>query len=360
MPATIADTPAWKAANSDVAAYLATLADGRSALSQLKAVLLSDGPSGLWLLDDAATAIQAADATGAHSAAPTGGVNFAADVGPGSGRTVAHFMVDTALTAQITSGQQVTALQVSPLPFAIPSGALLRINFGGSPSQNPTSSQAVAAGATSIPVQSFTANATYAVGTVVDYAGLIDTGFVPPANANPFSVEVWYNAAFGSRYQFPRLVSTGPFQNAGGGWAIALNAASPDGGLYTSGSMNLWLGSANTKQVNFSWPGGNAAMNTGWHQLVSTWDGANLKLYTDGGNPTGAIAGPAGWTQSNLPLTIGASIINATPSFGEFWNGPLAAVGFYPSQLSAAQIANHYLAGKEALAALATIGDKAA
>ncbi len=74
----------------------------------------------------------------------------------------------TALTTALTSGQTgITSLAVDALTAAIPSGTTITIGKGTGQEQTATTSSLANSGATSISVNSFTANANYAIGTNV-------------------------------------------------------------------------------------------------------------------------------------------------------------------------------------------------
>lgn len=72
------------------------------------------------------------------------------------------------LSAALSSGTAYTALSVNALTQPVPNGAALMIG-SGSTTQTVTASAAAAVGDTTIPVESFTANANYAVGTPVAF-----------------------------------------------------------------------------------------------------------------------------------------------------------------------------------------------
>lgn len=72
----------------------------------------------------------------------------------------------TTLTNGLTSGNNYTSLAVGALPFAIPSGTSLTL-VNGATTQVITTSANAASNATSITVTSFTASATFPVGTAV-------------------------------------------------------------------------------------------------------------------------------------------------------------------------------------------------
>lgn len=79
---------------------------------------------------------------------------------PGSGSTT--------LTVALTNGQTgVTSLSVQAVPASIASGTTLTIGFGTGQTQNVVTNGSTAAQATSITVNSFTANAAYAIGSNV-------------------------------------------------------------------------------------------------------------------------------------------------------------------------------------------------
>lgn len=75
---------------------------------------------------------------------------------------------DTSLTTALTNGQTgITSLAVAALPASIPSGTVLTIGYGTGQTQQVTTSALANSGATSISVNSFTANAAYGIGTAV-------------------------------------------------------------------------------------------------------------------------------------------------------------------------------------------------
>jgi len=71
------------------------------------------------------------------------------------------------LTSPLTASMTYTSLSVTPLPAAVNSGDNLIIAAGHTPSQTVTAAAPAAAGASSITVNSFVANANYGVGTAV-------------------------------------------------------------------------------------------------------------------------------------------------------------------------------------------------
>jgi hypothetical protein len=82
---------------------------------------------------------------------------------------------NTTLSSGLTSGSSYTTLSVNATTAAIASGANLVVYSAALNSyQEVTTSAAVAAGATSIPVSSFTANASYGAGSQVAPQGTLD------------------------------------------------------------------------------------------------------------------------------------------------------------------------------------------
>ncbi len=147
----------------------------------------------------------------------------------------------------------------------------------------------------------------------------------PALNTTVFSAEAWafptggdgdYRAVMGSR-DYPR------------GWV-----------LYASQS-NVWEFWVNNGAGIVSVSGGPLALNT-WTHLVATFDGATARLYVNG-TLAGSTAVPSGYSpQTSNPLMIGL-----TEPGTRFWfDGRLDEAAVYSRALSAAQVLNHYRAGR--------------
>lgn len=80
-----------------------------------------------------------------------------------------------------------------------------------------------------------------------------------------------------------------------------------------------------------------AQLGYGWHHYVATFDGSNMRVYSD----AQLVAGPLASTAS-LPSTTTFHIGGSASS--SFWNGSLALPAIYDKALSAAQIEAHYAA----------------
>jgi hypothetical protein len=90
--------------------------------------------------------------------------------------------------------------------------------------------------------------------------------------------------------------------------------------------------------------GGPAINDTGWHHVLASYDGAQLRLWIDGAgagvrDQSGALAG------SSEPLRIAAG-----PSAQHFWWGGLDEIAVYDHALSSADALAHYLAATAPIA----------
>jgi hypothetical protein len=127
----------------------------------------------------------------------------------------------TSLTTALSNGQTgITSLAVAALPASIPSGTVLTLGYGTGQNQQVTTSALANAGATSISVQSFTANAAYGIGTAV-----VPNPVVTDDPSSLSGVHVSYSGALltGAFTYIPttgagnrQVVVTAVFQNSGG------------------------------------------------------------------------------------------------------------------------------------------------
>ena len=98
----------------------------------------------------------------------------------------------TTLTTALTNGQTgIVSLAVNALPFAIPGSSTIQLISGGNSQQVTVGAVGAAAGATSIPTVSFTANAAYAVGATV---------YQEPVTVQSVSTSALQNAVLASDY----------------------------------------------------------------------------------------------------------------------------------------------------------------
>lgn len=106
---------------------------------------------------------------------------------------------------------------------------------------------------------------------------------------------------------------------------------------------------ANTAANNWRWElfiGGTVAvtaagLDTSWHHLVITYDGANVRLYRDG---VLSATTPA----TGVTTITGSLLIGNFSSAGFEWIGSIDDVAIYPTALTPAQISAHFAASKVA------------
>ena len=89
-------------------------------------------------------------------------------------------------------------------------------------------------------------------------------------------------------------------------------------------------------------------LTSGWHQIVGTYDGTNIRMYLDGtytgtlvGTATGAITG----YNMSVPTIIGGGSSSGSgtpPPNQQFWNGGIAVLKMYDTQLSPSVIAANF------------------
>lgn len=151
----------------------------------------------------------------------------------------------TALTSALSNGQTYISLAVGALPAAIASGTSIIIGAGTGQTQTVATSGSASVGATSISVNSFVANATYAIGSNVSPQ--------PTANDNPSSLPGTlssYSAALGSgSFSYTNNVAIGPYTFDISGSPAASNGTyteawvtntSPVAAIYQTGIHNIF------------------------------------------------------------------------------------------------------------------------
>ncbi len=160
-----------------------------------------------------------------------------------------------------------------------------------------------------------------------------------PSSSSPFSIEFWANpsgsddddTAVNNRY------ATGNRS----GWSIFQRAA----------GWNLKMYNGTGGDVGWDLTGGTSTIGA-WSHVVATWSGSAALLYVNGvladsTNDTSKTPGYNANPSTNLPsLNVGANFNGGSPSASL-----IDEVAFYASELSLAQISNHY-----ALAASPTAG----
>jgi hypothetical protein len=150
-------------------------------------------------------------------------------------------------------------------------------------------------------------------GTIPDHAAL------RPAI---FSVSVWFRrAAVPGDYRTLLFKTSG--DSWGNGWGFFISSGSD--------KMTFFVNSWTTPVVSATF-----SLDV-WHQAVGTFDGDTARLYVDGvevGTPVAGIT----FVPSTAPLLIGADI----PASAFFWDGDIDEVAFFPTALTAAQVAAQY------------------
>jgi hypothetical protein len=120
------------------------------------------------------------------------------------------------------------------------------------------------------------------------------------------------------------------------------------GSLAANQEFGLWLDSGGASMTAWGSGGGDktftlaSAVNDGnWHQVVKTYDGANIQLYVDGA-PLGAQAATRSTTMDPSGFVIGAILNSASGDYGNFFKGTLDEVSLYSSVLSQATVTSHW------------------
>jgi len=112
-----------------------------------------------------------------------------------------------------------------------------------------------------------------------------------------------------------------------GAWALMFNPAN---------QLVLHAGGTNT---DLAWSWQRITDTSAWHYVAVTKSGADIHLYIDGNDATGALGTNQTLTDNTLPLLIGDG------ASGGYFNGDLQEVALYNQALTPAQIANHYQLG---------------
>jgi hypothetical protein len=112
-------------------------------------------------------------------------------------------------------------------------------------------------------------------------------------------------------------------------------------GLNTNGKWELIIN--DTGYVTNAGP----QLTAGWHQIVGTYDGTNVRMYLDGAyvaTLTGSATGPiTGYNPAN-PTIIGGGTSNTGSGVptAQYWNGGISVIKMYDTQLSPSQILANY------------------
>lgn len=104
---------------------------------------------------------------------------------------------------------------------------------------------------------------------------------------------------------------------------------------------NFRMYNGNGSQMAYNITGGPAPLNA-WSHVVATWDGTVARLYVNGVLATGPNDIPSGQSTTYNPSPVATLTIGALGDSTSPYRGRVDEVAFYPSTLSAEQIAEHY------------------
>jgi len=156
-----------------------------------------------------------------------------------------------------------------------------------------------------------------------------------PASGSPFTIEFWAKpvSSDGDDAPVSNRVATGNRS----GWVFFQRA--PDVG------WNLRMYDGNGSAYGWDLTGGTSAFGV-WTHVVGVWSGSSATLYVNGvlaDDSNGA--GLSGIYNANTATSIDAFFsVGALFSGLSPYNGSVDEVAFYPTALSATQIANHFTA----------------
>ena len=109
-------------------------------------------------------------------------------------------------------------------------------------------------------------------------------------------------------------------------------------GINTTGQWELII-----NDVGYATTAG-PQLTAGWHQIVGTYDGTNIRMYLDGayagtlvGTATGPITG-----YGNPTIIGGGSTAGSPPPNQQYWNGGISVIKMFNTQLSPYIISNNF------------------
>jgi len=150
-----------------------------------------------------------------------------------------------------------------------------------------------------------------------------------PAANSPFTIEFWAKPTASDGDDVPVSNRLGSGNRTG--WVFFQRAAG------VGWNFRMYNGSGST--AGWDLTGGTATLNA-WSHVVAVWNGSNAQLYVNGVNTNAANIGAGGFVANTTEnLYVGSLIGGSSPS-----TGSVDEVAFYPTALTATQIANHYAA----------------
>ncbi len=160
---------------------------------------------------------------------------------------------------------------------------------------------------------------------------------IPAANANPFSLELWFQTTGGGVILGQQYYQPQPFGNAGPNWVPELYVGT-NGILY---AQMFWNGSY--EQISTSQPVNDGA----FHHLAVTYDGVNELVYLDGVQ-IGRQRMQYSTFAANFSTQLGTGYTAYWPAGNGGWysfHGVLDQPTLYTNALTAAQVQAIYNAG---------------
>jgi hypothetical protein len=166
-------------------------------------------------------------------------------------------------------------------------------------------------------------------------ANSVVSALLTPAEINgsgPSSFEAWvYSESVGTQFA---VINTG----LGGGSGTP--GVERDFGYGTAGYA-AWTGDYGNQDTGWT-----VTPTVGWHYLAATYDGNAIVVYQDGvANTASDTPGAIPTAQSYVTVGSAATSLALTGSFGQAFNGYIAAARVMSGALSGAQIANNFAAG---------------
>lgn len=150
-----------------------------------------------------------------------------------------------------------------------------------------------------------------------------------PPSTSPFTIEFWARPTASDNADAPVGNRLGGNVNRSG-WVFFQRAPAI--------GWNLRMYNGNGTVNGWDITGGTSTLNA-WSHVVAVWSGTAASLFVNGVNVTSVNAGPGGYNANTTEMFRVGALIDGDNGYA----GSLDDVAFYPSALTPAQIANHYM-----------------